>query len=360
MLCDRIAAPQTHLLVSISPASTPLHYQLDVQVLQPTTNHPAAPHAPGRPPASAPAAAPAPPSTSAVALQFTAALRCAAPPPFALSLQIVCVASQKTVSVSLSRALCPRRRKLRMSGLRAQLLITPNEPLPPSATAKRPGHRARAPSTAAAPLGTSSRGAASIAAQPRAPPAPRRPPSAHLPAAQAHADAPGGLPAAAAPSGAFSVHVTPLRCSRALALRHLAMRFHKPLPACWTLVTCPAAPAAPASGAPPAAQQWTLSGQAVGVGGGGGKAQAPAAAALMCASDGDDLVGGAQPVVVLPPNKQVACGVEGAGQQGGPRCSVAFPVDLQPYGPVVAAAAPGGAQARAGRVTVVVAGEGRR
>jgi hypothetical protein len=133
---------------------------------------------------------------------------------------------------------CPRRRKLRMSGVRAQLVVAPAEPMPTSP-----------------------------------------PPAAPTPAAATR----------------LVIHATPLRCSRALALRHLAARYRQPLGPAWTLVAF--AGPAPGGSSGTAARAGGSTGA---VGGSTGAAPATPPVLSLRASDAEDLVGGVQRVVLLP------------------------------------------------------------
>ncbi|KXZ52724.1 hypothetical protein GPECTOR_8g118 [Gonium pectorale] len=193
------------------------------------------------------------------------------------------------------------RRKLRLSGLRAQTTVTP---------AVAPASSGRAGSTGLT-LGRGSSG---------------------FPMAAETAAADGGSAAAAtdggesvgagAPAGSgFTLHVTPLRCNRSLVLRYLAVRYGVQLED-MTVVAFHAggaatgAAAAAALAAPPPPP--------------------PSSVSLRC-SDGEDLVAGLQRVVLLAEGDgKVGGGAEAAemtshGGSGGSSIGPLFEVDLAPY-----------------------------
>lgn len=146
-----------------------------------------------------------------------------------------------------------------MSGVRSQLTITPHDPMPTS-------HRAT-PTPPSLPPGSS-----------------------------------------AGTCQRLVVHVTPLRCSRALALRHLAARYRHPLGPSWvvlgftghatatpsSLSSSPSSTPAPATAATAPARAGSASGA------GSTTGAVPGSTAVLAASDAEDLVGGLQRVLLVP------------------------------------------------------------
>ncbi len=165
------------------------------------------------------------------------------------------------------------RRKLRLSGLRAQVTAAPLVAPPPPA----------GPAVAAAAAAPPSDGSASIAA---------------YPSDGAAARGSSGMDGAASSGSGFTVHVVPLRCSRPLVLRYLSVRFGVELEAV-TLVAFRAAAASSGSG-----QQQVV----------------------MRCSDAEELVAGVPRVVLLPEAEE-----QQQQQQGPGKGAVAFPVDLEPF-----------------------------
>lgn len=149
---------------------------------------------------------------------------------------------------------------------------------------------------------------------------------------------PTAAPTSAAPARLL-IHATPLRCSRALALRHLAARYKAALGPNWTLVTFAATPPPPhAHPAGTRASGSTGAGTSV-------DSSTSCAAGLsamppvcMHASDGEDLVAGVQRVVVLPrtvPAAPAGASPEAGGGGAATFGSLDFPVDLAPFHPTV-------------------------
>lgn len=134
------------------------------------------------------------------------------------------------------------------------------------------------------------------------------------------------------------IHATPLRCSRALALRHLAARYKAALGPNWTVVTFAATPP------PPHAHMAGIrSGGSTGAGTSIDSSMSSAASLpamppmCMHASDGEDLVAGVQRVVVLPRATPAAPAGPSPGCGGALATfgTLDFPVDLAPFHPTV-------------------------
>ncbi len=201
------------------------------------------------------------------------------------------------------------RRKLRRSGLRAQLLITPREPIPSTDSSLNES-------------GSSRGGLAGIF---------------NTIAATLTRSASGNLATLNKSNESlrgFVLHITPLRCSRALALRHLALCSRRDLAGHWTLVNCPATAAPLPAGKTAPLSTTSVSGSLVTL------STSPSLAnrvppVLLSGSDGEDMVAGVQRVVVLAPNKQVPA-IADTGKASGelstlPMASVAYPVDVGVY-----------------------------
>ncbi|KAF5837580.1 hypothetical protein DUNSADRAFT_4151 [Dunaliella salina] len=130
------------------------------------------------------------------------------------------------------------------------------------------------------------------------------------------------------------LHITPLRCSRALAMRHLAFRFKRPIESAFTVVTftapqVPGASTASGSASDLVPVEAVLSPERkVQVSEG---AASPMLLTLRC-SDGEDLLGGVQRVVLLPSAHSVASAA-GSSQQPQAVPSVCFTVDAGVYTP---------------------------
>lgn len=122
------------------------------------------------------------------------------------------------------------------------------------------------------------------------------------------------------------IHVTPLRCSRALALRHLATSLRKPLGGAWTLVAF-----APQTGGTPTAavSQPTVTAvsstgkRLASAGSVGHSAGNSSVTVVLRSTEGEELLGGVQRVVLLP-----APAVQ-------PTAEPAFPMDVGVFRPAV-------------------------
>ncbi|GIL46816.1 hypothetical protein Vafri_3694, partial [Volvox africanus] len=179
-------------------------------------------------------------------------------------------------SVLLSRF----RRKLRLSGLRAQLVVTP---------AVAPSSCGRATSGCAGGGGSGGSGGAGVS----------QAGSMGLSGAAAAADSSLALES-------FTLHVVPLRCSRAMVLRYISAWYGIPL------------------------EDMTLA--AFSTGGGGGHI---AATALHC-SDAEDLVAGQQRVVLMPEAPALVEGCQRQRYHQQPEVASSAPpgiftIDLSPY-----------------------------
>lgn len=156
-------------------------------------------------------------------------------------------------------------------------------------------------------------------------------------AAQSAVDGSGGSGSSGKVTTVLSLHVTPMRCSRPLSLRYLSQHYKVPL-SDFTLVAFTAQQPANAAGlssggGASAVRSSTLSGpmarqKSVGLGGGLGGVQAAGAGGsgramtTMLSSDGEELVGGMQKVVLL-----------GRGHVAVAAGACRFSVDLSPYDP---------------------------
>ncbi|GLC43067.1 hypothetical protein PLESTM_001427200 [Pleodorina starrii] len=172
------------------------------------------------------------------------------------------------------------RRKLRLSGLRAQVVVTP---------AVAPSSAGRAGSTGVGIGGGGVSRAGSLAA-----------PGVSAATADGSSSASGG----------FTLHVVPLRASRALVLRYLSYRYGIPL------------------------EDVTVAAFHVAAAGGDGDAVTAAAAdsAVLRCSDGEDLVAGQPRVVLLPAEDFPAADGVGGRAVGSPAApGGGFALDLSPY-----------------------------